>query len=317
MVKSLHAIKGPIEQELKLFEQRFRDSMRSQVPLLDKIMYYIVKRKGKEVRPMFVFLSAKICGETNDASYDAASLVELLHTATLVHDDVVDDSNRRTSFFSINTLWKNKIAVIVGDYLMTQALSLALKRKEFKLLEIVATAFKEMSEGELWEIEKTRLFDLTETDYYSIIRQKSASLIAAACSAGAASISKTPDDIEKMRLFGEKIGIAFHIRDDLFSVSKLSDLKEIKISLPLVHVLEKTTDATRHQIINTIKRDRHQKKERQALLQLIRKEGGITYAEQKMILYRQEAFDILDEFPDSPAKQSLKDLVVFITDRKK
>ena len=324
MVKSLHNIKGPIEQELKQFETHFRESMRSQVPLLDKITYYIVRRKGKQVRPMFVFLSAKLCGTISDSTFAAASLVELLHTATLVHDDVVDDAYERRSFFSINALWKNKIAVLVGDYLFSQGMLLALKNKEFRLLEIVSDAVKAMSEGELLQIEKARRLDIEESVYYEIIRQKTASLIGAACSAGAASSTADESIIERMRLFGEKIGIAFQIRDDLFDFGSDDvgkplgiDIKEKKMTLPLIFALEKAAPSERREVIRTIRRHSNQPEKVKQVIEFVQRSGGLDYARQAMYDYRKAAFELLYTFPPSPVRQALEDLVVFVTDRKK
>ena len=324
MVKSLNSIKGPIENELKTFEKHFRDSMKTEVPLLDKITYYIVQRKGKQVRPMFVFLSAKLCGNTGEPTYVAASLVELLHTATLVHDDVVDDSFQRRGFFSINALWKNKIAVLVGDYLLSQGLLVALKNKEFRLLEIVSEAVKAMSEGELLQIQKARRLDIDEAVYYDIIRQKTASLIAAACSAGAASATKDEKMIEKMRLFGEKIGIAFQIRDDLFDFGTDDvgkplgiDIKEKKMTLPLIYALNNAKSSDRKRIIRNIKKYNEDTEKVQEVIEFVRASGGIEYAQKAMQNYRAEAFELLHSFPESPVRDSLEQLVTFVTNRKK
>ena len=324
MVKSLDAIKKPIEQELIDFEAHFRQSMRSHVPLLDKITYYIIKRKGKQVRPMFVFLAARVCGEVKPATYVAASLIELLHTATLVHDDVVDDSLERRGFFSVNAIWKNKIAVLVGDYLFSQGMLLALKNKEYQLLEIVSDAVKAMSEGELLQIEKARRLDIKESVYYEIIRQKTASLIASACSAGAASIDKNPETIENMRLFGEKIGLAFQIRDDLFDFGSADvgkplgiDIKEKKLTLPLIYALENASKADKKHIINTVKRHHLKPEKVQEVIAFVRDSKGLDYAKEVMYKFREEAFDILRTFPYSSARQSLEDLVIFVTERKK
>ncbi len=324
MVKSLNNIKGPIEEELKAFEKHFRDSMKSQVPLLEKITYYIVQRKGKQVRPMFVFLSAKLCGATNESTYLAASFIEILHTATLVHDDVVDDSYERRGFFSINALWKNKIAVLVGDYLFSQGFLLALKNKEFLLLEIMSKAIKDMSEGELLQIEKARKLDIEEKTYYDIIRQKTASLIASACSAGAASTTKDAELVEKMRLFGEKIGIAFQIRDDLFDFGTDDvgkplgiDIKEKKMTLPLIYALNKASWVQKKKIIYTIKRHSDKAEKVAEVIEFVRASGGLEYAKQAMLDYRTQAFEILHTFPESPARDSLEQLVLFVTDRKK
>ena len=324
MVKPLTTIKGPIEAELKEFERHFRASMHSNVSLLDRITYYIVRRKGKQVRPMFVFLSAKLCGAVNESSYSAASLVELLHTATLVHDDVVDDANQRRGFFSINALWKNKIAVLVGDYLLAKGLLLAIDRKEFQLLEIVSNAVKEMSEGELLQIEKARKLDIEESVYFEIIKGKTASLIGAACGAGAASTNKDPEVVQKMIRFGEKIGMAFQIKDDLFDFGTDDvgkplgiDIKEKKLTLPLIYALQQTDTRTRRSVLRNIKKH-HNKKEKVAeVIEFVRNSGGLEYAQDVMYRYRSEAFEILHQFPTSDTRDSLENLVKFVTERKK
>lgn len=324
MVQSLDDIKKPIEEELKVFESHFREAMRSPVSLLDKITYYIVRRKGKQVRPMFVFLSAKLCGEVREATYSAASLVELLHTATLVHDDVVDDAFERRGFFSINALWKNKIAVLVGDYLFSQGMLLALRNKEYRLLEIVSDAVKAMSEGELLQIEKARRLDIQEDIYYDIIRQKTASLIASACSAGAASTTQDEEVIERMRLFGEKIGIAFQIRDDLFDFGTNDvgkplgiDIKEKKMTLPLIYALQHTDKKQRRHIITLIKKDSDKPEKVKEVVDFVRGSGGLEYAKDAMFRFREEAFELLKTFPASPAQESLEALVRFVTEREK
>ncbi|MCB0592491.1 MAG: polyprenyl synthetase family protein [Lewinellaceae bacterium] len=324
MAKSLNTIKEPIDEELRVFETRFREAMRSPVPLLDKITFYIVRRKGKQVRPMFVFLAAKACGGVTDATYTAASLVELLHTATLVHDDVVDDSYERRGFFSINALWKNKIAVLVGDYLFSQGMLLALRSKQYQLLEIVSDAVKAMSEGELLQIEKARRLDIEEKVYYEIIRQKTASLIAAACSAGAASATTDPEQVERMRQFGEKIGIAFQIRDDLFDFGTDDvgkplgiDIKEKKMTLPLIYALRQASKPERRRVINTIRRHSDKPDRVQEVVAFVRSSGGLEYARNAMQDYRSQAFELLKGFPESPARQSLADLVTFVTERKR
>lgn len=323
MVKSLNSIKAPIDPELRHFEGHFREAMRSPVPLLDKITYYIVRRKGKQVRPMFVFLAAKLCGEVTDSTYSAASLVELLHTATLVHDDVVDDSYERRGFFSINALWKNKIAVLVGDYLLSQGLLLSLKNKEFRLLEIVSNAVKSMSEGELLQIEKARRLDIKEDIYYEIIRQKTASLIASACAAGAASATKDEAIIEKMRLFGEKIGIAFQIRDDLFDFGTDDvgkplgiDIKEKKLTLPLIYALDRAPRTEKRYIMNNIRVHNQKTDKVREVIEFVHQSGGLQYAEEAMLRFRAEAFDLLHTFPETTIRQALEDLVIFVTDRK-
>jgi octaprenyl-diphosphate synthase len=299
-------LKGPIEKELVLFEQKFREVMRSHVALLDKVNYYIYQRKGKQVRPMFIFLSAKMCGEVTDATYVGASLVELLHTATLVHDDVVDDAYERRGFFSINALWKNKIAVLVGDYFLSKGLLLALDTKNYKLLHITSTAVKSMSEGELLQMEKARKLDIDESIYFEIIKNKTASLIAA----------------EKMRQIGENIGIAFQIKDDLFDYGEADigkprgiDIKERKMTLPLIYTLNNSTASEKKWIINTVKNHNEDKLRVNELIKFIHSKGGIKYAEDMMYEYKQRAFDIIKTIQDSPAKTGLLDLVNYITER--
>jgi octaprenyl-diphosphate synthase len=324
MTKGIDTIKGPIEAELKEFERHFRAATRSQVSLLDKITYYIVRRKGKQVRPMFVFLSAGLCGGVTPSTYNAASLVELLHTATLVHDDVVDDSFERRGFFSINALWKNKIAVLVGDYLLSQGLLLALGNGEFRLLEIVSKAVKEMSEGELLQMEKARRLDIEEGIYYDIIRGKTASLIAAACAAGAASSTKDEALIERMRQFGEKIGMSFQIRDDLFDLGTDDvgkplgiDIKEKKLTLPLIYALQQASSRDKKHILGLIRRHHDEEAKVREVIDFVRGSGGMDYAREKMYAFRKEAFELLHEFPESPYRQAMEELVVFVTDRKK
>jgi octaprenyl-diphosphate synthase len=321
---SIDNIKQPIAQELEDFEVHFRQAMRSPVPLLDKITFYIVRRKGKQIRPMFVFLCAQVSGGITPSTYTAASLVELLHTATLVHDDVVDDSFERRGFFSVNALWKNKIAVLVGDYLLSQGLLLALKNKEFQLLEIVSNAVKAMSEGELLQFEKARRLDIEEEAYFEIIRQKTASLIASACSAGAASATKDEAIIENARLFGEKIGIAFQIRDDLFDLGDEDvgkplgiDIKEKKLTLPVIYALRHATEEDRKRMINTIRRHHDKPEKVREVIRFVQQSGGIAYAREKMHAYRREAIGILATFPESPARKSLEDLIFFVTERQK
>ena len=321
---SLKTIKKPIETELVEFEKRFRTSMESPIPLLDKVTNYIVRRKGKQMRPMFVFLCAKLCGKVNEATYNAASFVELLHTATLVHDDVVDDAYERRGFFSINALWKNKVAVLVGDYLFSRGMNLALKHNEFRFLSIVSEAVNEMVEGELLQLEKARRLDIKEDIYYEVIRKKTASLIASACRAGSVSASNDDEIGRQMHQFGEKIGIAFQIRDDLFDFGTDDvgkplgiDIKEKKMTLPLIYALDKTDKSTKRHIINLIKNKSTDPEKVAEVVDFVRKSGGLEYAKQVMYNYRKEAFDILESFKDSAAKTALIDLVTFVTERKK
>lgn len=320
----LSKIKMPIEDELKLFEKHFKKAMKSHVPLLDKITYYIVQRKGKQVRPMFVFLSAKLWGDINDSTYRAASLIELLHTATLVHDDVVDDSLERRGFFSINALWKNKIAVLVGDYLLSRGLLLALDNDEFQLLKIVSNSVKEMSEGELLQIEKARRLDIQEDVYFDIIKGKTASLIASACSAGAASVTNDQDIINKMRTFGETIGIAFQIKDDLFDYGDLSigkprgiDIKEKKMTLPLIYALSQSSRSEKRDIIYSIKKKSEHPDVVKKVIDFVKQKGGLQYGQEAMQEYRSKAMNILSEFPENEAKIALQSLVEFVIERNK
>jgi len=321
---SLTTIKAPVAVHLQDFEKHFRQSMQSSVPLLDKIMYYIVKRKGKQVRPIMVFLSAKIWGEPTESTHRAASFIELLHTATLVHDDVVDDSYKRRGFFSINALWKNKIAVLVGDYLLSKGLLLALDNKEYQQLHIVSKAVKDLSEGELLQIEKARRLDIEEDIYYDIIRQKTASLIAAACSAGSASVTDDESIIEKMRLFGETLGIAYQIKDDLFDYGDAAigkptgiDIKEKKMTLPLIYALSQADKRERKRVIKSIKKKSTDPKVVREVISFVKSKGGLEYATEAMEKYRQKAIDILDTFPDNEGRESMRQLIDFVIERKK
>ncbi len=314
--------KEVIGKELIEFEKHFKDAVKSRVSLLDRIMQYIVKRKGKQMRPMFVLLSARLHGEINDTSYRAASLVELLHTATLVHDDVVDDALERRGMFSINALWKNKIAVLVGDYLLSKGLLLSLENKDFDILTILSNAVKKMSEGELLQIEKTRNLNFDESVYYEIINGKTASLLASSCGAGAASVTKDEQTIQKMRTFGEMVGMAFQIKDDLFDYGDAAigkptgnDIKEKKLTLPLIHVLQKVSPSLKKQIINIVKNNNNDKKKVKFVIDNVVEHGGIEYATQKMIEYRDKALFILHEFPESPVRAALEELVRYTTDR--
>ncbi len=321
---SLNLIKKPIEKELGKFEQYFRDSMKSKIPLLDRIMHYIVQKKGKQVRPILVFLCAKSCGEINDSTYTAASLIELVHTASLVHDDVVDDSLQRRSAFSINALWKNKIAVIVGDYLLTKGLFIALDNDEYEQLKILTGAVKEITEGEILQMEKARKLDIKEDVYFDIIRQKTASLIAASCKAGAFSTNKDEQLVETMFQFGEKIGMAFQIKDDLFDYGtnligkpRGIDIKEKKMTLPLIHALSKADPSTRRKYIRYIRKDSKNPTKVKEIIDYVHANGGLEYATEKMHQFRDEALALLSIVPESEAKQSLVDLVDFIVTREK
>lgn len=323
-INSLELIKQPIASELKEFETHFREAVRSKVALFDRITYYIVRRKGKQVRPMFVFLAAKMNGTITESTYIAASLVELLHTATLVHDDVVDDSYMRRGFFSVNALWKNKIAVLVGDYFLSQGLLMALHNKEYQLLEIVSGAVKAMSEGELLQLEKARRLDIREDVYFEIIRGKTASLIAAASAAGVASVTKDQELVDRMYTFGEKIGIAFQIRDDLFDfgadqIGKPTgiDIKEKKLTLPLIYALDQAARDEKRHILHLIRRHNKDKKKIAEVIDFVKRLGGIDYAREVMYQYRKEAFDLLDQYPKNDSQRSLRELVNFVTERKR
>lgn len=320
-------IQEPIKAEMDLFEKKFHKSMATKVALLNRITYYIVNRKGKQMRPMFVFLVAKMVydGEVNERTYRGASVIELIHTATLVHDDVVDDSNKRRGFFSLNALWKNKIAVLVGDYLLSKGLLLSIDNGDFDLLRIISVAVREMSEGELLQIEKARRLDITEEIYYEIIRQKTATLIAACCALGAASVQPDqPELIEKMRKFGEVIGMAFQIKDDLFDytdgpIGKPTgiDIKEQKMTLPLIYVLNNASKEKRKWLINSVKNHNEDKRRVKEVIDYVKEAGGLTYATQKMITYQEEALILLEDFPTSPFKEALITMVNYVIERKK
>lgn len=310
---------------MELFEKKFHESMSSKVALLNRITYYIVNRKGKQMRPMFVFLTAKMVsnGTVNERTYRGASVIELIHTATLVHDDVVDDSNRRRGFFSINALWKNKIAVLVGDYLLSKGLLLSIDNGDFDLLRIISVAVREMSEGELLQIEKARRLDITEAIYYEIIRQKTATLIAACCALGACSVNPEDDHTEKMRRFGELIGMAFQIKDDLFDYTEDSigkptgiDIKEQKMTLPLIYTLNNCSKEEKKWLINSVKNHNKDKKRVKEVIAFVKKTGGLTYAEQKMAEFREEALLLLSDYPSSEYKDALTLMVNYVIERK-
>jgi octaprenyl-diphosphate synthase len=312
-----------LHSELIIFEKEFKEAVKSQVPLLDRIMRFIVNRKGKQLRPMFVLLSAKLCGTINESTYRAASLVELLHTATLVHDDVVDESLERRGFFSTYALWKTKISVLVGDYLLAKGLLLSLDHNDFRILQLLSEAVRLMSEGELLQIEKSRSLNLSEDVYFEIIKNKTASLLASACAAGAFSVSHDESTAEKMRLFGEKTGMAFQIKDDLFdygtdNVGKPTgnDIKEKKLTLPLIYTLNNTDRATKRELIYIIKNQNKNPAKVNHVIDVVKKTGGITYAQDRMNAYRDEALDILSTFNNDEVKQALAELVRFTTDRK-
>ena len=321
----LEEIKKPIQAEMDVFEGKFRESLSSRVALLDRITNFIVKRKGKQMRPMFVFLSARLFSEPDESTFRAASLIEMLHTATLVHDDVVDDANLRRGFFSLNALWKNKIAVLVGDYLLSRCLMMATEHKEFHLLEIVSRAVREISEGELLQIEKARRLDIQEDVYFEIIRQKTASLIAACCQAGTASVNQDPELNKTMYKFGETIGLAFQIKDDLFDYQKSDvigkptgiDIKEQKMTLPLIHVLSKASSADKRYIINTVKKHHKNPRKVNKLIDFVVEQGGLDYASNKMHELHAEAREMLLKLPKNEARDSLENLVDYVINRKK
>jgi octaprenyl-diphosphate synthase len=315
---------APIENEMTEFDSRFRLNMQSKVPLLDKITHYIIRRKGKQMRPMFIFLTAKMLGKVTDQTYDAASLVELLHTSTLVHDDVVDDANERRGFFSVNALWKNKIAVLVGDFMLSKVLLLSIEKNNVHLLEIVARAVREMSEGELLQIEKARRLDITEDVYFEVIRKKTASLIATCCEGGAISVGRN-DLAAQMRQFGELVGLAFQIKDDIFDYGSATeigkptgnDIRERKITLPLIYVLTNSSKEIKRELIDIVKNKNEEPKSIKRAIELVVASGGIQYAQQKMEEIKNQALDILAEIPESEAKKALVGLVEYTVQRKK
>jgi octaprenyl-diphosphate synthase len=312
-----------IEEELQIFEAKFKTAVNSNVPMLDRIMRYIVKRKGKQLRPMFVFLSAKLCGPVNESTYRAASLVELLHTATLVHDDVVDDAAERRGFFSVYALWKNKISVLVGDYLLAKGLLLSLDNNDFRILQLLSEAVRQMSEGELLQLEKSRTLNLDEAVYYEIIRSKTASLLASACAAGAFSASGKEEDALRLKNFGEKVGIAFQIKDDLFDYAADdigkptgNDIKEKKLTLPLIYTLNNIDKPTRRKIIYIVKNENNNRSKVDYVIQAVKEIGGIDYTVRRMQEYKTEALNILHTFPESDIRNGFEQLVNYVTDRK-
>ena len=324
MTLSIKDIQFPVAEEMKAFEHKFRQFMKSDVMLLDQIMNYIVRRKGKQLRPMFVFLTAGVCGTVAESTYRGAALIELLHTATLVHDDVVDDSNYRRGFFSVNALWKNKIAVLVGDYLLSRGLLLSVDYEEFDILKIVSTAVRELSEGELLQIEKARRLDINEEVYYQIIKQKTASLIASCCAVGACSVGAGQDVVKRMHAFGEKVGMAFQIKDDLFDYGEDEigkplgiDIKEKKMTLPLIYALNKAGWLEKRRIINIIRNESHKPKKVNEVIAFVKDSGGLAYAQEVMQRYVEEARVLLHEFADSPHRQSLEHLVQYTIERSK
>ncbi|MBT8394381.1 MAG: polyprenyl synthetase family protein [Bacteroidia bacterium] len=324
-MKIVAQITEPINEEMELFEKKFRDSMSTKVALLNRITYYIVNRKGKQMRPMFVFLTAKLVnnGEVNERTYRGASVIELIHTASLVHDDVVDDSYKRRGFFSINALWKNKIAVLVGDYLLSKGMLLSVEYEDFDLLKIISVAIREISEGELLQIDKARRLDITEDVYYEIIRQKTATLIAACCSLGACSVKPGSEDVETFRNFGELCGMAFQIKDDLFDygVEKIGkptgiDIKEQKMTLPLIYTLNNSTAKEKKWLINSVKNYNKDKSRVKEVIALVKAKGGLSYAETKMNEFKDKALKLLNTYPDSEYKDALRLMVNYVVERK-
>lgn len=321
----LEEIQKPVRREMQEFEKHFRDAMKSKIPFVSLITNYLLRRKGKQMRPLFVFLCAGLSGGITESSYNAASLIELLHTATLIHDDVVDESFERRGFFSINALWKSKIAVLLGDYLLSKGLLLSVEKNEFEMLRFVSDAVREMSEGELHQIQKSRKLNITADEYFEIIRKKTATFFAACTACGAWSSGRDPVLTDKMKLFGEKVGIAFQIKDDLFDYQKKgligkptgNDIKEKKFTLPLIHALENCKESERRQIIRTIKRHNNNAKKVQEVIKFAVLHNGLEFSSGEMMKYRDEALEILSEFPDNEYNKSLRDLVNYVVDRKK
>ena len=319
----LEEIKNPIRQEMKLFEKKFQESMRSEVFLLDKITQFILKTKGKQIRPIFVFLCAKLVGEITEKTYRGASMIELIHTATLVHDDVADESFKRRGFFSINALWKNKIAVLVGDYLLSKSVIISTENQDFDILAVISKTIREMSEGELLQLEKSRKLDITEDVYYEVIRKKTATLIAACCEVGVISNNVNVELAQKIRDFGTYTGIAFQIKDDLFDYLKKNatgkpvgiDIKEKKLTLPLIYAMNSVKKDKRKYYFNIVKNHSHETGKVNELMEFVKKSGGISYAEKVMLNYQKKALEILDDFPDNEAKKSLQLMLNYIIKR--
>ena len=324
MAKIVEKIKQPISEEMRIFEKKFYSSMKTNVSLLDRIMQFIVRRKGKQMRPMFVFLTAKLLGKTTERTYRGASMIELIHTASLVHDDVVDDSNLRRGFLSINAMWKNKIAVLVGDYLLSKSVLLATENKDFDLLTVVSNAIREMSEGELLQIEKAKNLDITEDVYFEIIRQKTAALLSACCEIGARSVGVEDEMAKKMYRFGELVGIAFQIKDDLFDYTSTNiigkpigiDIKEQKMTLPLIYSINTASKSEKRWLIRSVKKYNNNKKRVREVIEYVKNHGGLNYAEQVMYDYRDRALRILEEFEECEAKDSLRTLLNYVVERK-
>ncbi len=324
-IKSLDTIRPVIGKELDEFEVRFRNAMKSSVPLLDKITYYLIKRRGKQLRPMLVFFSAGMHGQITDSTYRAAALIELLHNATLVHDDVVDDTYQRRGAFSINALWKNKVAVLVGDYMLSRGLLLAVHDEEFQLLKLVSTAVQKMSEGELLQIEKTRKLNITESEYFEIITNKTASLVASCCASGAASTGASEEAIKQMWAMGELLGIAFQIKDDLLDYGTGNDIgkpigtdiKEKKMSLPLIFALEQSSYIEKKRILGALKNRSADKATVLQIFDFVKEKKGIDYARSKMYEYREKSKAMLNQLPASAYKSAFEQLIEFVTERDK
>ena len=318
-------IKAPIAHEMMEFDKRFESNLRSNTPIVDRVMNYMVRRKGKQLRPILVFLTAKMLGEVQDRTFVGASLIELMHTATLVHDDVVDDADMRRGFFSINALWKNKVAVLIGDYLLSKVLLLAVDQKEYELLGTVSTAVKSMSEGELLQIEKARKLDITEDIYYQVIQQKTAVLMETCCVVGAQSANASQEVQEKMQRFGRELGLAFQIKDDLFDFEKVNltgkpsgiDIKEQKMTLPLINALQTATPAKRKEVVRIIKKHHNRPKKVAEVVDFVRNSGGLDYAREKMENHLKNASEILSTFPSSKERDALNEVIAYTGARKK
>ena len=324
-MKAVEKIKKPIYREMEIFEEKFASSMFSNVPLINRITHFIVKRKGKQMRPMLIFLTAKLIndGEINERTYRGASVIELIHTATLVHDDIVDDSNFRRGFFSINALWKNKIAVLVGDFLLSKGMLLCIENKDFDLLEYISIAVREMSEGELLQAEKARSFNVNEDLYLEIIRKKTATLMATCCAIGAKSVNADKKIVKNLFLFGELIGITFQIRDDLFDYSENKigkpigiDIKEKKMTLPLIHVINNVSLKDRKWILNIIKKHNKNKTKVKELISFVKEKGGVEYAKKVMLNYKSKALKMIVEFPKNDFRKSLEFMLDYVIERK-
>ena len=322
-MKILEQIKLPIKKEMDLFEEKFSNSMISDVPLLNRITHYVVKRKGKQMRPMFVFLTAKMMSDStliNEKVYRAASIIELIHTATLIHDDVVDSSDKRRGFFSLNALWKNKIAVLVGDFLLSKGMLLCIDNDDFDLLKIISKSVKDMSQGELLQIEKARRLDIDEKTYFKIITKKTASLIASCCALGASASNSSKSKINKFYELGEKIGIAFQLKDDLFDYGNRKigkptgiDIKEKKLTLPLIYALNNSSESKKKWLINSVKNSNDYVIK--DIISYVTEMGGIDYTQKKINEYYNSAVEDLKYFEDNEFKESLKKLIKYVIER--